>query len=72
MLPSCLEAHATLRPGVFVDRAPCNPLSTRQHRLTPATAPGYVKQDIRLHRQYVAERISAVLVEGGGGELSVL
>ena len=36
---SCLGAHAMprLESG---DRAPCNPPSTRQHPLTPATAPG--------------------------------
>ena len=36
---SCLEAHATPRHKNG-DRAPCNPPSTRQHRLIPATAPG--------------------------------
>ena len=39
MLPSCLEAHAT-PSHENGDRAPCNPPSTRQHPLTPATAPG--------------------------------
>ena len=39
MHPSCLEAHATPRHESG-DRAPCNPPSTRQHPLTPATAPG--------------------------------
>ena len=37
--PSCLEAHATPRHESG-DRALCNPPSTRQHLLTPATAAG--------------------------------
>ena len=36
---SCLEAHATPRHESG-DRVPCNPPSTRQHPLTPVTAPG--------------------------------
>ena len=39
MLPSCLEAHATSRRKNG-DRASCNAPSTRQHPLTPTTAPG--------------------------------
>ena len=38
MLPSCLEAHTT-PSHENGDRAPCNPPSTGQHPLTPATAP---------------------------------
>ena len=39
MPPSCLETHATPNHENG-DRAPFNPPSTRQHSLTPATAPG--------------------------------
>ena len=39
MLPSCLQAHAT-PSHENGDRALYNPPSTRQHPLTPATAPG--------------------------------
>ena len=39
MLPSCLDAHATPSHDNG-DRAPSNPPSTRQHPLTPASAPG--------------------------------
>ena len=39
MLPSCLEAHA-MPSHEYGDCARCNPFSTLQHPLTPATAPG--------------------------------
>ena len=38
MQSSCLEAHATPR-NESGDRALCHPRSSRQHPLTPATAP---------------------------------
>ena len=39
MLPSCLDRHAT-PSHENGDRVPCNPRSTRQYLLAPATAPG--------------------------------
>ena len=68
MPPSCPEAHATPRHESD-DSAPCNPPSTHQHPLTPATAPPAVpcSEYTRTHETKQEKRKKGLKVPKHGG-----